>query len=77
MAFASHSAESFAVGRLLVGCAGQSVDSVARSEIEAAFARGVEATRTQEIEAYVALIEEGAVATDGSGGSRLARCAPA
>jgi ketosteroid isomerase-like protein len=56
-----------AAALFLGGCTGQSDDSLARSEIEAAIARGVEATRTQDIDAYMALIPEDAVLHDGGG----------
>ena len=46
---------------LLAGCARHSDESIPRAEIEAAIARGVEATRTQDIEAYMALIPEDAI----------------
>jgi ketosteroid isomerase-like protein len=56
------------VTALLVGaCAGESDDALARSEIEAAIARGVEATRVQDIDAYMALIPEDAVLYDDGG----------
>lgn len=67
MPFPNHSAVMVAAALFVGGCTGQSDDSVARSEIEAAIARGVEATRTQDIDAYMALIPEDAVLHDGGG----------
>ena len=52
---------------LLAGCAAGSGEASARSEIEAAIARGVEATRIQDIDAYMACIPEDAVQRDGAG----------
>lgn len=55
------------VAFLFGACAGESEDALVRSEIEAAIARGVEATRVQDIDAYMALIPEDAVLYDGDG----------
>ena len=52
---------------LLVGCAGDSRESIARSQIESAIARSVEATRTQDIDGYMASIPEDIILRDGSG----------
>lgn len=52
-----------------IGCAGPSDESVARSDIESVIARGVEATRAQDIDAYMALIPGDAVLRDGAGGT--------
>lgn len=68
----NHSAVMVAAVFFLAGCTGQSDDSLARFEIEAAIARGVEATRTQDIDAYMALIPEDAVLHD-AGGAIIAR----
>lgn len=56
-----------AAALFLAACSGQSEALLARSEIESAIARGVEATRTQDIDAYMALIPGDAVLRDGGG----------
>lgn len=52
---------------LLAGCAGGSGESIARSQIEAAIARSVEATRAQDIDRYMASVPEDLILHDGSG----------
>ena len=52
---------------LLVGCVGDSGKSIARTQIESAIARSVEATRTQDIDGYMASIPEDFILRDGSG----------
>lgn len=50
-----------------MACARPSHESKARADIGAVLARGVEATRTRDINTYMALIPEDAVLRDGAG----------
>ena len=52
---------------LLIGCNGGASESTARAQIEAAIGRSVEATRTQDIDAYLAAIPADWVLRDSSG----------
>jgi len=52
---------------LLIGCNGGARESTACAQIEAAIGRSVEATRTQDIDAYMAAISEDFVIRDASG----------
>ena len=65
MAFRKYGVPAVVSLLLLAGCARHSDESIPRAEseaaIEAAIARGVEATRAQDIEAYMALIPEDAI----------------
>lgn len=65
----SHRGGLLLVMLAFTGCAGPTYESLARSEIEAVIARGVEATRTQDIDAFMELIPEDAVLRDGAGGT--------
>jgi hypothetical protein len=52
---------------LLIGCNGGASESSARTQIEVAIGRSVEATRTQDIDAYMAAIPKDFVIRDASG----------